>query len=152
MSSAYFPFIQTVASRPIVTMDLVTVFMLLVSGCTVVATEEPVSFHLINELQLRSEMQRMAKRIVVLTEMSMAEENPGTASRNDVLLELNQIQQIAWGLRGDEEVTNYSVINRYMGSFLYDIEVAKQFAKRDPPNFVPSNRLIKSCLSCHQSI
>ena len=149
MTSAYLSFIQTAAFRSI---SVVTVFMLLLSGCTVVATEEPVRFHLINELQLRSEMQRMANRIIVLTEMSMAEENPGTASRNDVLLELNRIQQIARGLRGDEEVTNYSVINRYMGSFLYDVEVAKQFAKRDPPNFVPSNRLVKSCLSCHQSI
>lgn len=95
-------------------------------------------------------MQRMAKRIVVLTEMSMAEDSRGTASRNEVLLELNRIQQIARGLRGDEEIPSYSVINRYMGSFLYDIEVAKQFAKRDPPFFVPSNRLVKSYLSCHQ--
>lgn len=152
MPTVYLSFVQITVLGPFAIVHLITVFILFSAGCTVVTTEEQVNFHLLSEHQLRSEMQRMANHIVILTEMSMAEDNPASASRSEILLQLNQIQQIARGLRGEAEVTNYSVINRYMGSFLYDIEVAKQFARRDPPNFVPSNRLVKSCLSCHQSI
>jgi hypothetical protein len=150
LPSRYVGLLKHAVVTPIVV--LLWVGILLLAGCAVVATEEPTNFHLISDLQLRSVMQGMANRIVVLTELSMTEDNPGAADRNEILLELNRIQQIARGLRGESEVTNYSVINRYMGSFLYDIEVAKQFAKHDPPNFVPANRLVKSCLSCHQSI
>jgi len=39
-----------------------------------------------------------------------------------------------------------------MGAFLYDVEIARGFILQNPPNYFPAGTLIKSCLSCHQSI
>jgi len=66
--------------------------------------------------------------------------------------ELDKIERIASGLGGPDTITNYSVINRYMGAFLYDVTVAREFAERDPPNYVPAFRLLKSCQACHESM
>jgi len=66
--------------------------------------------------------------------------------------ELDKLERTASRLGGVDTITNYSVINRYMGAFLYDVRLAREFAEREPPNYEPAFRLIRSCQSCHESM
>ena len=124
------------------------------SGCTTVEREpvEPVNFHVMSETELSIDMNAMGERIAGIAIISLDQSLTNEQRRQRILPLLDSIEQIAEGVKGAGEVTNYSVINRYMGAFLYDVANARYFANRQPPNLVPAERLIKSCLSCHQSI
>lgn len=111
---------------------------------------EPV--HIIADTELHDAMQDMADRIAVIALLSVDSNLHIEKKRNRIIPLLDEIQTIASDIDGNGAVTNFSVVNRYMGSFLYDVSLAKQFASQQPPNLVPAERLIKSCLSCHESI
>lgn len=129
-----------------------------VTGLTACATppESPdTPFHVIDERVLHSQMQQMSAHLYDVAELTMdvgdvAGGNP--ALKAQVLAQLDAIEGIARSIDADNAVTNWSVINRYMGAFIYDVLVAREFAADEPPNFVPANRLIRSCLSCHSSL
>ncbi|NND91858.1 MAG: hypothetical protein HKN42_13440 [Granulosicoccus sp.] len=114
--------------------------------------QAPERFHALSEDDLRVHMQGMADRIAVLSLFTLDHEMPATQKRDKIVALLDSIELIAADLNRGGETTNYSVVDRYMGSFLYDVTTARRFAQRDPPNFVPSQRLVRSCLSCHESI
>jgi len=110
-------------------------------------------YRIIHEPMLHSSMRAMGLSLGTLAELYYEKDDASDEQQAQrVLAELNKIERIASNLGGDDVVTNYSVINRYMGAFLYDVSVAKEFAQREQPNFVPAYRLIKSCQSCHQSM
>lgn len=113
---------------------------------------ESAHFHILSESQVRTGMQQMANRIHSIANTSLNEEISLEQRRDRILPMLDDIESIAGELDGDQAITNYSVINRYMGSFLFDVSVARKFVQRNPPNLLPAQRLIKSCLSCHDSI
>lgn len=69
-----------------------------------------------------------------------------------MLTSLDRIAARARQVGGDGAVTNYSVVNDYMDGFLEDVAVSREFAAREPPNLVPANRLVPSCLACHRSL
>ncbi len=120
-------------------------------ACAPIDTKKPImKAHLPHELH--ADMSLMAKQIATLSNMSLDNSRSERSKSTDVLASLDRIEAIASGLGGEGVVTNYSVINRYMGAFLYDIQIAREFALRDPPNHFPSYTLVKSCLSCHQSL
>jgi len=110
------------------------------------------SFHLISDEELSQGMQRMAEKVSLLALFSLDSDMSTEQKRMMILPLLNNIESIASDINGDGAVTNYSVINRYMGSFLYDVSLAREFANRQPPNLFPAQRLIKSCMACHESI
>ena len=124
------------------------------SSCALVEREpkEPASFHVMSESELSIDMNAMGELIGGIAIVSLDQSLSDEARRRRILPLLDGIEQIARGVKGENEVTNYSVINRYMGAFLHDVANARSFAYRQPPNLVPAERLIKSCLSCHQSI
>ncbi len=132
------------------------VLVIVNSGCATAEHEpvdvEPVDFHVISESELSIDMKAMGDRLGGIAIISLDQSLTDEQRRQRILPLLNGIQEIAEGVKGKGVVTNYSVINRYMGSFLYDVANAQEFANRQPPNLVPAERLIKSCLSCHQSI
>ncbi len=97
-------------------------------------------------------MRLMAEELATLSNLSLDTSRTEESKTADVLAGLERIEAIASDLGGDDVVTNYSVINRYMGAFLYDVQLAREFALRDPPNHFPASTLVKSCLSCHQSL
>jgi len=109
-------------------------------------------YHVLSHHELSSGMQSMADRIRSIATVSLNMDMSDDDQRDIIVPLLDGIEHIAADLDGENSVTNYSVINRYMGAFLYDVGLAREFALRDPPNLVPSQRLIKSCLSCHESI
>ena len=124
----------------------------LLSGCSFYGGKE-TEFHYLSPGDVKNEMQLMANQLVELETILRNEESSDTVRKGQIISILARLEAIAGTLRGgDEVVTNYSVINHYMGAFLYDVGVARQFALREPANLVPAGRLVKSCLSCHQSI
>lgn len=114
--------------------------------------ENPASFHVLSESDVSVNMQAMADRITMLSLLALDDKLSLEQKRDKVVPLLDSIELIASELDHDGAVTNYSVINRYMGAFLYDVAVARRLANGDPPNLLPAQRLIKSCLSCHASI
>lgn len=128
---------------------------LICSACAVpdnVRSVESADFHFASEIELRQRMQSMADRIGAIAKTSMSQDLTLENQQDIVLPLLDEIETIATEIDGASTVTNYSVINQYMGAFLYDVTVARQFALKSPPNLLPARRLIKSCLSCHESI
>ena len=127
--------------------------LLVLTLCVSCALSEEKSdeYRTIHESVLRSDMKTMANSLGVLANLHF-ETDIGDAQRQYMVIrELGTIEEIASGIGGDDVVTNYSIINRYMGAFLYDVSLAKQFANREPPNYIPANRLLNSCMSCHIS-
>jgi len=128
----------------------------LLAGCQAVsditADSKKPDFHVLGQAMLHGEMRLMAAELRILLDTHLDDSLPEPGRQQKALAALNRIQSIASGIGGDDVVTNYSVINDYMGAFLYDVGVAKEFAMKNPPNYFPGGTLIKSCLSCHQSI
>lgn len=125
-----------------------------ISSCATAEPEpqKPIGFHVMSQSELSIDMNAMSDRLGGIAIISLDQTLSDIQRRQKILPLLDDIEQIAQGIKGEDVVTNYSIINRYMGSFLYDVANARKFANRQPPNLVPAQRLIKSCLSCHQSI
>lgn len=93
-------------------------------------------------------MHGMSDELLVITTLT-AQPTLTSTERLELLKRLRALSIRAQSL--DNGVTNYSVINRYMGAFIYDVGIAEKFANKTPPNYVPANRLINSCISCHST-
>jgi hypothetical protein len=122
------------------------------SGCSI-PEEKPTNFHYLSPDVVQNDMQLMADQLALIALTLLDAQSTDAERRQQILPRLDRIETIATTLEGgDQVVTNYSVINHYMGAFLYDVNVARQFALREPANLIPSGRLVKSCMSCHESI
>jgi hypothetical protein len=123
-------------------------------GCKMLNQDMTVdqnNFHLLSEKQVQFDMQEMAINLSAIIGVTLDESSSAESQSDTVVPILDKIQQIAYEL-GGKGLTNYSVINRYMGAFLYDVGIAREFALKSPPNLLPAERLVKSCLSCHESL
>lgn len=135
--------------KKLVSLSLIT----LLTGCAVMDHPEdsPLGFHVISDTALRWNMQDMAVSLGEILNITLDESLTPDEQSASVIPILGRIELIAYDIGGDR-LTNYSVINQYMGAFLHDVGVARDFAQREPPNLVPAGRLVKSCLACHESI
>jgi|GEM_PF-2805843 len=134
----------------------VTTFYVLLTGCQnlqprPLTDNSNATFHAIGDNTLHDEMRKMAAELRVLVDVNLDTSQIEPQRNQKALAALERLNTIADGLGGEGKITNYSVINDYMGAFLYDVAVAEEFARRTPPNYFPAGSLIKSCLSCHQS-
>lgn len=129
---------------------VMSVLLVIISGCAN-RVETPRQFHVISESELRSEMLKLADNIGEVADITTDKNSTLKIQRERIIPLLNNIESVASGLGGGPVVTNYSVINYYMGAFLYDVSVAREFVNKNPPNIVPASRLINSCLACHRS-
>ena len=107
--------------------------------------------HVLGTADVANSMQQMGEHLFILTALTLSDESEINNLNTQVMHELNTLSSIARDLAGPGQITNYSMINRYMSSFHYDVQLAMKFASRTPPNYVPANRLIKSCMACHES-
>jgi len=110
------------------------------------------SYHVMSDDQLHGEMRSMVVDIRKLLEIYLDSDYPEPQRQNSALAYLDNIERTAEGIGGDEKITNFSVINQYMGAFLYDVGIARDFVEKSPPNYFPAGALIKSCTSCHQTL
>lgn len=129
-------------------------YVALFAFCNACALSEPrrLNYQIIHEPALQSEMRSMGVSIGALAEYFFEKNIDQEQLYKGVHAELNKLERTASRLGGVDTITNYSVINRYMGAFLYDVRLAREFAEREPPNFEPAFRLIRSCQSCHESM
>ncbi len=107
------------------------------------------SYH---EHLLREDMHSMANSVRMLLALNHMNEINIEERKKRVLRQLLILEGTARIIDEDAEIYNYSVKNLYMGSFLHDVDMAREFALMDPPDFEPSAGLIKSCLLCHQTL
>jgi hypothetical protein len=66
-----------------------------------------------------------------------------------IIGELNSISHLAELLEAENSIYNYKFTAPYMSSFLHDVDMAIQYASKEPPDFTPSTNLINSCQFCH---
>jgi len=109
-------------------------------------------YQVIHEPALHAQMRTMANSLGILAFHFFEKKLNDDQMYNIVNTELRKIEQTASQIGGKDAITNYSVINRYMGAFLYDVGLAREAADQEPPNFSPAFRLIKSCQACHESM
>ena len=106
--------------------------------------------HVYNSVDMSNRMKGMSAELLTITTLT-SQSTLTPSEHNELLKRLQSLSLKARTIGGEGVVTNYSVINQYMGAFIYDVELAKQFANMDTPNYVPANRLVKSCISCHDT-
>jgi len=131
---------------------LIPFYLVLTCGSCATTESEKRAYQIIHEPALHSEMQAMANSLGELAILYFDSDHDDARLYRSVQDELAKIERIASRLGGEDTITNYSVINNYMGAFLYDVKLAREFADRDPPNYVPAFRLLRSCQSCHESM
>jgi len=94
----------------------------------------------------------MANSVRMLLALNHMEELEIAERKKRVLHQLDILEGTARILDENAEIYDYSVRSPYMGAFLHDVGIAREFALLDPPDFEPSAGLIKSCLFCHQTL
>ena len=121
-------------------------------SCATYTGDAPVTknVHIYSSVDMSQRMAGMSEELLIITGMT-SEPSLTTKEHNELLERLQALSLRARSIGGDNTITNYSVINQYMGAFIYDVELAKEFANKNPPNYVPANRLVKSCIACHDS-
>ena len=143
------PFEQVVAKSKALIYMLVA---LLVGACSAIE-KKPDRFHHLTPIAIQTDMQEMADQLALITLTLLNSDSTDEVRRQKILPMLDRIETIAQSITaGGEVITNYSVINNYMGAFLYDVGIAQEFAQREPANLLPAGRLVRSCMSCHESI
>lgn len=101
---------------------------------------------------MQAHMRGLSEELLALVELTDAAAPVDEARRREVVESLDRLEAAAEQVGGRGRVTNYTAVNKYMDGFLEDVELAREFAEREPANLIPANRLVRSCLSCHQSL
>lgn len=109
-------------------------------------------YHALSRPEIRAHMRDLADELGALVELTRPTAPADATRRANVLAALGRIDARARRVGGGDTVTNYSAVNDYMDGFLGDVALARDFAAREPANLVPANRLVQSCLACHQSL
>jgi hypothetical protein len=105
-----------------------------------------------HEGAFRADMLKMTDSLRTILVVAVDDKLETDEQRTHILTELDTLQELASAIDDDGEVYSYTNRNPYMGSFLHDIDMAREFASDTPPNFEPSRKLINSCLFCHKSL
>jgi len=104
-----------------------------------------------HDSHLATDMQSMFRSATAL----MSLETDGGITEEErlsrIMRELDNLDDTARILKNGREITNYSLTSLYMGSFLHDVQMAKEFATLSPPDFEPAYGLIRSCQYCHDN-
>jgi len=98
-------------------------YICLFALCTACALSEPrrLNYQIIHEPALRSEMRSMGINIGTIANYYFEKDVDDKQLYKGVHAELDKLERTASRLGGVDTITNYSVINRYMGAFLYDV-------------------------------
>lgn len=96
---------------------------------------------------MRSMMQGVTNLMTIETDKTISD----TRRHVRIIRELAMLENAAKVIKDGTEISGYSTTNPYMGSFLHDIQMAKEFAELTPPDYQPATSLIKSCVYCHKN-
>lgn len=101
---------------------------------------------------LREEMRALSHRMLDIAYTSLDDRLAPDEQRDEVVALLDEIESIGQAMFDDESSSNWSQFDRYMGSLLYDVVLARRFASADPPDLVPALLLVRSCDACHGAL
>ena len=141
----------------------------LLSGCTTYVDSPPITavapdtgrpLHiepdserdLYHQSLLREDMRAMTISVRKLLVLDSQKDVSTKDRHRQVMRELDNLEGIARIIDEDEALQGYSQSSPYLGAFLHDVSMAREFALRDPPDYQPATWLIKSCLFCHKNI
>ena len=141
----------------------IVVISTLITGCTGILENGPISGRrqsqqsyytsdLHHEQYLKEDMQLMDISVKALQSLSGDDKIEGDERQARVLRELEILETTAQLIKDGQEIFSYSSVSPYMGSFLYDLSVAREHATKSPPDYQPATWLVKSCLYCHDNI
>ncbi len=100
--------------------------------------------------QLADDMNSMMQGVTNLITLETDESISDTRRHVRIMRELKMLENAAKVIKDGTEISGYTTTNPYMGAFLHDIQMAKEFACFTPPDYQPAASLIKSCVHCHQ--
>ncbi len=126
---------------------------LLVAACAIITDipqTHPVQMN--HNSLLNEDMRYMLTSIRNLMLLSIDTGLTDSERQDRVLRELDLLNSTARILKDGEELYGYSVADPYLGSFIHDISMAKEFALQSPPDYEPAIGLRKSCLMCHENL
>jgi len=136
---------------------------ILCTGCTGILETGPTSGRrqsqqsyytsdLHHEQYLKEDMKLMDISVKALQTLSGDDTIEDDERHARVLRELEILDTTARIIQQGQEIFSYTTVSPYMGSFLYDLAVAREHASRSPPDYRPATWLVKSCLYCHDNI
>ena len=116
------------------------------------ADEEALERDMYHRALLREDMRAMTISVRKLLVLDAQSEVSDEERHRKVMRELDNLEGTARIVQEDGELISYSLLYPYLGSFLHDVSMAREFALQNPPNYQPATWLIKSCLFCHKNI
>jgi hypothetical protein len=122
----------------------------LVGSCaTVRKVTYPPDFVYLEKQEISSSMRRMAVSVNKLDRLLSDTEDQSESKKENVLLELNNIESITRKLRSGSIQSNHPLIDQNMDNFRDQLLMAKSAIGQDPPNYYPAGRLVGQCHGCH---
>ena len=100
--------------------------------------------------EIRFMMQKMAAMVFNLDKLVTESPNLDDAERKYAVIEqLGEIKKVAIKLGAGPKKTNHYLIDKGIDRFVDDVELARNSAQVDPPQYDPAVRLIDQCRRCH---
>ena len=129
--------------------SLAVILVLAGSCATVRKATYPPDFVYLEKQEISSSMQRMAVSINKLDRLLSDTGDQSVSKKDNVLLELNNIESITRNLGSSSNRSNHPLIDQHMDNFRDQLMMAKSAVGQDPPDYYPAGRLIGQCHGCH---
>jgi hypothetical protein len=125
-----------------------------VTGCgsagTIRRFTYPPDFQYLEHSQVVSAMGTLARDVRALKRLLAGTEALDAGQHAEVVRLLRAMEVTAAELDPKGRRTNHPVIDRNIGAFRRDIEMARLAAERDPPNYFLAGSVAGSCSYCHE--
>ena len=121
------------------------------SSCTTVKDAEDDNEVIYLEYdEIRFMMQKMAAMVFNLDKLVTESPNLDDIDRQYAVVEqLGEIEKVAIKLGAGPKKTNHFIIDNGIDRFVDEVEVARNSAQADPPQYDHAVRLIDQCRRCH---
>ena len=100
--------------------------------------------------EIRFMMQKMAAMVFNLDKLITESPNLEDTERQYAVIEqLGEIEKVAVKLGAGPKKTNHYVIDKGIDRLVEEVQVARNSAQGDPPEYDPAVKLIDQCRQCH---
>lgn len=114
----------------------------------------PPDFTYTKQADLRTDMDQLAKQMVILEQALVAPstdiDNAREIQRQQVLSTLRNMGRIAASLHANDIGTNHPFMQDYMQEFIGKIDKARVAASIEPPRYYFAGKISGGCTNCHK--
>ncbi|MBI3606759.1 MAG: hypothetical protein HY207_02195 [Nitrospirae bacterium] len=110
----------------------------------------PPDFKYIEHSAVESAMLKLARHVRSLDRILREPAPYSTDQQTQVVNILRAMEATAAELDPGGQRSNHPLIDRNIGAFRRDIELARRAAEHDPPNYFLAGTVSGACRSCHQ--